>query len=265
MEIAPIYNYPIWAVGLVLIIILPTTVELSYRIGLRQREVWEDADSGGGAVVLTSMFALLGLVLAFTYSVGMSHYDANRKAVILEANELSTAFLKANLVAEPGRTELKKKLLEYARTRTFTWGSHVTKEERKLELKSTLEQQAELWMAMTHVVAQGHRGPISSSLVTAINDVIDAHTLRLAAVLDKLPRVVLWMLLLLAAASLGVAGYNAGIQGRISRFRMSALTLVISALMLIIMDFDRPSDGFIIADDFSIDNVIAEMEADLGE
>ena len=120
-------------------------------------------------------------------------------------------------------------------------------------------------MTTTHVIDQSDRGPISSSLVAAINDVIDAHTIRLAAILDKLPRVVIWKLLFLAAASLGVAGYNAGIQGRMSRFRMSALTLVITGLMLIILDFDRPLDRLIVADDFSIDNVIAEMEADLGQ
>ena len=73
------------------------------------------------------------------------------------------------------------------------------------------------------------------------------------------------MLLFIAAASLGVAGYNAGIQGRMSRFRMTALTLVITGLMLIILDFDRPGDGFVIVDEFSIENVIADMEADLGQ
>jgi hypothetical protein len=265
MDLAPIYYYPIWAVGLAFIVILTTTLELSFRIGLKNREEWKDADSGGGAVVLTSMFALMGLVLAFTYSMGMNNYDANKKAVIMEANELSTAFLKANLVAEPGRTELKTKLLEYARTRNFRWGSHITNEERKMALRITLDEQAELWLATTHVVDQGNRGPISSSLVAAINGVIDAHTVRLAAILDKLPGVVIWMLLFLAAASLGVAGYNAGIQGRMSRFRMTALTLVITGLMLIILDFDRPSDGLITVDGFSINNVIADMEADLGQ
>jgi len=265
MELAPIYNYPIWAVGLAFIVILTTMLELGFRVGLKRRETWKDADSGGGAVVLNSMFALMGLVLAFTYAIGVNHYDASKKAVIIEANELSTAFLKANLVAEPGRTELKTKLLDYARTRTFRFGTYGTNEERKMALMITLDKQAELWLATTHVVDQGDRGPMSSSLVAAINDVIDAHTIRLAAILDKLPRVVIWMLLFIAAASLGVAGYNAGIQGRMSRFRMTALTLVITGLILIILDFDRPGDGLVIVDEFIIDNVIADMEADLGQ
>jgi hypothetical protein len=265
MEFAPIYNYAIWAVGLFFVVILTTALELGFRVGVKNREKWKDADSGGGAVVLNSMFALMGLVLAFTYAIGMNHYDANKKAVIIEANALGTAFLKANLVAEPGRTELKTALLDYARSRAFHSGAYGTNEDRKAALVITLDKQAELWLATMHVVDQGDRGPISSSLVGAINDVIDAHTLRLAALLDKLPRVVMWMLLLVAAASLGVAGYNAGIQGRMSRFRMTALTLVLTGLMFIILDFDRPGDGLVIVDEFSIDIVIADMEADLGQ
>jgi hypothetical protein len=265
MEFAPIYNYPIWAVGIFFIALLTTALELGFRVGIKNREKWTDADSGGGAVVLNSMFALLGLVLAFTYSMGVNNYDANKKAVIMEANELSTAFLKANLVAEPGRTELKTKLLEYARTRYFIWGAYITNEERKMELRITLDEQAKLWSTTMRVIDQGNRGPMSSSLVTAINGVIDAHTIRLAAILDKFPRVIIWMLLFLAAAALGVAGYNAGTQGQMSRFRMTALTLVITSLMLIILDFDRPDDGIIIVDNFSIDTVIANMEADLGQ
>jgi hypothetical protein len=36
-------------------------------------------------------------------------------------------------------------------------------------------------------------------------------------------------------------------------------------LMVIIIDFDRPGDGFVIVDELSIEFVIADMEADLGQ
>jgi hypothetical protein len=35
--------------------------------------------------------------------------------------------------------------------------------------------------------------------------------------------------------------------------------------MVIILDFDRPGDGLILVDEFSINAVIADMEADLGQ
>ena len=265
MEFAPLYNFPLWVPGIIFVILLAIALESGFRVGLKRRESWKDADSGGGAVVLTSMFALMGLVIAFTYASGVSRYDARKDAVSNEANALGTAFLRADLVAEPGRTELKTILLEYARTRYIPPNSIRTNEARTAVLQKTLQVQEKIWPATRRVVAQGTPGPIESSLVAAINAVLDAHTIRLVAVFDKLPRVVMWMLVLICAASLGVAGYNAGIQGRMSRWRMTAFALVLSGLMIVILDFDRPNDGLVTVSQYSINSVIAHMEADLGQ
>jgi hypothetical protein len=232
-------------------------------VGFARREIWKDADSGGGAIVQTSMFALLGLLLAFTYASGISHHDARKQAVPIEANALGTAFQRADFLADPGRTELKMVLLDYARTRSFPPGSLQSTEERKAALMRTMKQQAKIWPATKRIIEQDIPVPIEVSLVVAINSVFDAHTIRIAAVFDTLPKIVMWMLLFIAAASLSVAGFNAGIQGRMSRWRMTALTLVLTGLILIILDFDRPLDGTVIVNQHSLNSIIAEMEADL--
>ncbi len=264
MESSPLYNFPLWGPGIIFVVMLGIALESGYRVGLKRRESWKDADSGGGAVVLTSMFALMGLVMAFTYASGVSRYDARKDAVMKEANALGTAFLRADLVAEPGRTELKTALLDYARTRYVPQGSVRKDTDRQKTLQRTLQAQAKIWPATKHIVDQGAPGPIASSLVAAINDVLDAHTIRLVAIFDKLPRIVMWMLVLICSASLAVAGYNAGIQGRMSRWRMTAFALVLSGLMIVILDFDRPNDGLVVVSQYSIQSVISDMEADLG-
>ena len=104
MELALLYTYPIWIAGLIFLVVLLIALELGYRVGFARRELWEDADSGGGAIVQTSMFALLGLLLAFTYAAGMSRHDARKQAVPAETNALGTAFQRADILAEPGRT-----------------------------------------------------------------------------------------------------------------------------------------------------------------
>jgi hypothetical protein len=243
--------------------VLVIALESGFRVGLKRRVHWKDADSGGGAVVLTSMFAVMGLVLAFTYASGVSRFDARKNAVILEANALGTAFHRADLVAEPGRTELRTVLLDYARSRTFAPGTVTTNEKRRVAVKTTLERLAKVWPATKRVIEQAQSGPIEASLVAAINDVLDVHTFRMAAFSDKLPRIVMWMLIIICAASLSVAGYNAGIQGRMSRWRMSAFAFVLTLLMFVILDFDRPNSGIVLVSQYSIDAVIAEMEADL--
>lgn len=112
-------------------------------------------------------------------------------------------------------------------------------------------------------MADSERGAIEASLVAAINAVLDEHAIRLAAIFDKLPIFVLWMLIFIAAATLSVTGFNAGLSGKISRWRTTALALVMTGVMLMILDFDRPNDGFILVPDYSLLTVIADMEAEL--
>jgi len=60
-----IYYYPTWVVGLSAWISLILVIEIAYRVGLKSRDKWKDAEIGGGCIVQASMLALLGLVLAF--------------------------------------------------------------------------------------------------------------------------------------------------------------------------------------------------------
>ncbi len=98
-----------------------------------------------------------------------------------EANALGTAFLKANMLAEPDRTAMKTVLLDYARTRYIRPASLRTPDGRKEMLQRTLQAQQKVWAATMHVIDQGHLGLAESSVITAVNNVLDAHTIRLVA------------------------------------------------------------------------------------
>lgn len=265
MRIPFLYELPTWVTGAFFVVILLAALEAGYRIGLRRRDLWKDADTGGGQVVLTSMFALLGLILAFTYAFTVSRHEARKQVVIAEANALGTAFLRAGLVAEPGRSELKKALLDYARTRTIAPGIELTDARIRELIQRSLQAQAKLWPATERIIQIKPPGPIEASLVAAINEVIDIHTTRMVAVYDRLPQVVLWMQLFIAVASLAVAGFNAGLSGRMSRWRMTALTLVLTAVIIVIIDFDMPQSGFIRVSHEALVTVIRDMEADLAK
>ncbi len=184
----------------------------------------------------------------------------------MEANALGTAFLRADLIAEPGSTELKQALLNYARTRVVSGKrTRRAQEERKAVLLKMLEEQARIWPITEKIIKESKPGPIETALVTAINHVFDVHTLRLAAGLDKLPLAVILMMLVMAAVALGVAGFNAGINGKISRGRMTAFALVLTLIMFVIQDFDRPSEGWICVPDATLHFVILEMETELAQ
>jgi hypothetical protein len=54
-------------------------------------------------VMLGTLLGLLGLRIAFTYAFALDRHSSRKAAVLLEANALSTAFLRADLLQEPER------------------------------------------------------------------------------------------------------------------------------------------------------------------
>lgn len=111
------------------------------------------------------------------------------------------------------------------------------------------------------IMRQSQRGPVETSLVAAVNDAIDMHTARITGLFDKLPPLVMGVLVLIAAASLALAGFHAGISGQMSHWRMTILAL--ACILFVIMDFDRPNDGLIRISQDSLFSAIANMEANL--
>lgn len=266
MSTAWLYELPLWLSGTFILIVLLLAIEFGFRFGLSIRRSNEKAgDATRGDVTLGALLALLGLLLAFTYAFSLGRADLRKQAVWHEANAIGTAFLRADLAAEPGRTMLRKRLLEYTQTRLVTYEMANTQEELKQVVQRSLKAQAELWPATKRALEGDIPGPIQASIVTAINDVLDAHTMRLAAALDRIPGVVLVLILLVAAISLATAAYIAGLRGYMSRLRMGAFAFVLAALIVVIIDFDMPLHGLIQHSDESLDTLIPNMEASLAD
>ena len=258
------HELPVWVVGLFILIFLFAALELGYRIGYNHREKFKDAESGGGQLVLTTILALLSLMLAFTYGAGVSRFDASKQAVLLEANIIRTVFLRADLIAEPESTEIKKALFLYARTRVINRDNLRSIEKFQKILQESLQAQSKLWLITKKIVEQSQSTTIVKSLLTnSVNQLMNVHTIRFAAFTDKLPAPVLVMLLLIAAASLSLAGFNAGVSGRISRWRMTTLTCVLTGVIFVINDFDDRSGGFILVNQGSISQVVKDIEMQL--
>ncbi len=114
MEIAWAYDIPLWLSAVVFVVVQSLALEAGFRAGLRQRRTTASAEkTTRGDVTLSSMLALLGLMLAFTYAFTLSRADGRKDAILEEANAMGTAFLKAEFLTEPGRSDLRMRLLDY--------------------------------------------------------------------------------------------------------------------------------------------------------
>jgi hypothetical protein len=263
MEYSFIYDIPLLLVGGMGLALLIFSLEVGFRIGFSQRNKWKDADTGGGAVVLSSMFALFGLILAFTYAAGVQRHDARKAALNAEANAIGTAFLRADLIDSENATILKTRLLEYAKTRIVKTDILYTTEQREMVLENMLQAQAKLWPALKKLLSDDMSNAKQAALINALNDVLDSHLLRLAAVKDKLPSFAVWVVVFIAIATLSVTGFHSGLTGKISRWRTYMLAAAISCVLLMILDFDQPLTGFIQLSNDSMIMTVTDMENNL--
>ena len=149
------YELPLWLILISFLASLLAPMELGFWLGRRERRAHVDAEGAARSdVTLASMLALLGLMLAFTYSFCMSRADLRKKALITEVNALGTAFVRADLLPEPGRTEVRERLFDYAKSRRVTPGTVTTYEQVQEVVKQSMDMQSKIWPAVHSALRQ---------------------------------------------------------------------------------------------------------------
>src|SRR5512137_431463 len=98
-------------VGMVLLL------ELGRHLGRRRQSKDEERARAGLGAVEGAVFALLGLLLAFTFSGAASRFDARRQLIVEEANAVGTAWLRLDLLPANAQPELRDLFRRYLDSR----------------------------------------------------------------------------------------------------------------------------------------------------
>ena len=90
--------------------------ELGFSLGSVGRSP-DDAFDRQVTLVRASTAALVAFLIGFAFSGAASRFIDRLDIIVKEANALGTAYLRADTIAEPQRTELKAALREYTADR----------------------------------------------------------------------------------------------------------------------------------------------------
>ncbi len=101
-------NYPLAVIFFIGLASIMAMSEIGWQLGTRTK-----GRTGSNFSTLESaMLGLLALMLAFTFSMALTRFEARRDAVLTEANAIGTTALRARLLPEPQRSETLKLLRE---------------------------------------------------------------------------------------------------------------------------------------------------------
>jgi hypothetical protein len=164
--------------------------------------------------------------------------------VVTEANAIGTTYLRAQLLAQPVRDRSLVLLREYARL-ALRLSSEVPGSPamlRTVAAERTIQQQ--LWGLAGQALDAAPVANAPRLYVESLNDMIDQLTVRIAALGNRVPTPVLVLELLAAAAALGLLGLYLSVLGR-GRLPMLLAAALVTMLLLVIFDLDRPVRGLI--------------------
>jgi hypothetical protein len=232
-------------------------MEVGRRIGRRRMSRDPEGGSAGAGAVSGAVFALLGLLVAFTFSGATSRFDSRRQYVVEEANDIGTAWLRLDLLPEAAQPPLRDLFRAYLDSRLETYRLIPDMEAVEAELRRSAGLQSDIWArAVAGCKAKGD--PATTSLVlTALNAMFDITTTRTFAARLHPPGVVFVLLFALALACALLAGFGMAGSARPEWLHMLAFAAVLSACVYVILDFEYPRIGFIRVDAF--DQVLLDV------
>lgn len=246
-------------VGMLVVVLF--AAEVGYRFGVRHASSADEQLRQQHGAVQAAVLALLGLILALSFSMAQDRYEARRVAVVEEANAIATAWSRADALPEAGRAETKRLLRAYVDARLAFYDAGEDEAALAAAVATSEELQRAMWTrAMAEALAAPDSVPVSL-LLEALNTLVDDHEVRVAALRAHVPLEVIALLVVLGAAGLASVGYTYGLVRRRAFHAVALLALLVAATLHVVLDLDRPRGGLIGVSQWSIRALRDTIEA----
>lgn len=228
---------PPWALVVLIAAVLTLASHLGRRLGKRRPVDDATADNPHTGAIVGALLALLGLLLAFSFSAVESRFATRKQLVLDDANAIGTTFLRAGLLDPEQRDAVRSGLRDYVDLRLHA----LTPERIAAGLKRSDEIHRKLWRQAEESAERHPRSVMVGLFVSSLNEMIDLHEKRITVGLtQRLPLTTLGVLGAVATLSLGLVGYIGGVARTRSRFPSVAIIIAVSFVTMLIMDLDRP-------------------------
>jgi hypothetical protein len=216
--------------------------ELGYRLGRWYQKRTPDEKEGTTGLLVGSLLALLAFLLAFTIGMAASRYDTRRGLVLAEANAIGTTFLRAGYLPAPYDAQSQNLLREYVPLRI----SVNDNDQLISNYVRTIEIQDELWALTEELAREFPDSTVLAIYIESVNEMFDLQNERVVAgIYARVPETVLYMLLIGGVLTVGMVGYNAGLTRKRSFVSAVILIVLMSAVIMLVIDLDRPRDGLL--------------------
>lgn len=234
-------RFPLWSLLPLTVGVALLSVEAGRRLADYRRQLSaEEKETPVGGMVGGTL-GLLAFMLAFTFGLASTRFEARRQILLQEANAVGTCYLRAGMLGEPMRSDGQNLLREYVDVRLEAT------QPGKLQqgMAKSEELHKRLWSVAT-TAADKEKNVITSLFIQALNQVIDLHSTRvMAGVRSRVPPIIWLVLYLLLILAMVMLGYQSGLAKSRRSIAVLALVIGFSSVLYLIADLDRPGQGLL--------------------
>jgi hypothetical protein len=231
-----------WELGLLVFAVIGGASALGVLAGryLRRHEYYREPIGA----LQGALLGVVGLILAFGLTLAVGRYQDRRADVVADANTIGTAYLRAQTIPEPQRSRSLALLRSYNDLAIqVTYDVPGSASLRRISARQGGLQQA-LWRLAGQTLNDHPLASAPRLYVDSLNAMLDQQTVRLSGLDNRVPDAVLWLELLGAALALGLLALYLSVLGR-GLVPIIAAAILVSLLVLITFDLDRPTRGLI--------------------
>ena len=220
-------------------------MEVGRRLGLKRMAEDPKGARAGASAVEAAVFALFGLLIAFTFTSAASRYETRRDLVVQHTNAIGTAWLRLDLLPTEVQSVLRKDFRLYV--------DGIIKVHQQAGNKEVVEQimaylgklQDEIWKLAMIAVSRDNRPQVATLVLPALNEMFDLTASRYAAARFHVSLVVFWFLIFLSLLASMLVGYSMASAEHRNWLHMILFALLISLTLYVIFDFEYPRHGII--------------------
>jgi hypothetical protein len=251
-------NGPAFFIGLCILMFIFLEIGRFIRLSSSAKKQIAISSSIDGPVEKI-LFALFGLLIAFTFTGAGARLDAKRQLITVEVNAIGTAYLRIDLLPKEVQPQMRDLFKQYTLLRANT-NEDVAEGEAstKSQINSSANLQKQIWnVATNNCTKTGTSIDCTKLVLPALNAMFDITTTRLMARLNHPPIIIYIMLIALSLFSALLVGYDLPQSSRRNLLYMTSYAIIISIVLYLILDMEMPHYGFITID--NADQVLVNM------
>jgi hypothetical protein len=220
-------------------------IETGRRLGARRLAADVDGARAGFGAVESAVFALLGLLLAFTFSGAASRFDGRRQLIIQEVNAIGTAWLRIDLLPPDVQPGIRDGFRRYLDARLEAYRRLPDVDAAKAELAKAARAQDAIWSQAVAICLTERGERARMLLLPALNEMFDIAQARTLAADMHPPSVIFVMLILLALGCSLLVGYAMAGGGPRGWAHMVGFAAAITAAAYVTLELEYPRLGLI--------------------